>query len=229
MQCWVSSAIVNDFQFSCSVMSDSLRPHGLQHGRPPWPSPTPGVYSDSCPLSWWCHLTISSFVFPFSSRLLSFQALGSFQMSQFFTSSGQRIGVSASTSILPMNVQDWFPLGWTGWLSLQSKGLSRVFSSTTVQKHHFSTQKHTSVLSFLYSPTLTSIHDYRKNHSLIRQTFVGKVMSLLFNMLSRLVCEILIHMRAFLTTPRNVSYMRSHRQHGFQVSLRGKTMLLPGS
>ena len=123
-------------QFSCSVMSDSLRPHGLQHTRPPCPSPAPGAYSNSCPLSWWCHPTISSSVIPFSC-LQSFPASRSFPMSQFFTSGGQTIGVSASTSVLPMNTQDWSPLGWTGWISLQSKGLSRVFSNTTVQKHQF--------------------------------------------------------------------------------------------
>ena len=124
-------------QFSCSVMSDSLQPHGLQHARPPCPSPTPGVYPDSCPLSWWCHLTISSPVIPFSSCLQSFPTSGSFPMSHLFTSGGQSMGVSASTSVLPMNIQDWSPLGWTGWISLQSKGLSRVFSNTTVQKHQF--------------------------------------------------------------------------------------------
>ena len=123
-------------QFSRSVMSDSLRPHALQHARPPCPSPTTRVYSNSCPLSWWYHPTISSSVVPFSSCLQSFPASGSFQISQLFVSGGQSIGVSASTSVLPMNIQDWFPLGWTGWISLQSKGLSRVFS-TTVQKHQF--------------------------------------------------------------------------------------------
>ena len=117
-------------------MSDSLQPHGLQHARPPCPSPTPGVYSHSCPLSWWCHPTISSSVIPFSSCLQSFPASGSLQMSQFFTSGGQSIGVSASTSDLPMNIQDWYPLGCSGWISLQSKGLSRVFSNTTVQKQN---------------------------------------------------------------------------------------------
>ena len=122
---------------SCSVVSDSLWPHGLQHTRPPCPSPTPGVYPNSYPLSWWCHPTISSSVVPFFSRLQSFPASGSFQMSQLFTSGGQSIGVSASTSVLPMNTQDWSPLGCTGWISLQSKGLSRVFSNTTVQKHQF--------------------------------------------------------------------------------------------
>ena len=118
-------------------MSDSLRPHGLQHARIPCPSPTPRAYPNSCSLSQWCHPTISSSVIPFSSRLQSFPASGSFQMSQFFASGGQSIGISASTSVLPMNSQDWFPLGWTGWISLQSRGLSRVFSNTTVQKHQY--------------------------------------------------------------------------------------------
>jgi len=124
-------------QFSRSVVSDSLRPHGLQHTRHPCPSLTPGVYSNSCPSSWCCHPTISSSVVPFSSHLQSFPASGSFQMSQFFASGGQSIGVSALVSVLPMNIQDWFPLGWTGWISLQFKGLSRVFANTTVQKHQF--------------------------------------------------------------------------------------------
>ena len=113
----------------------TLRLHRLQHTRPPCPSPTSGVYSNSYPLSQWCHPTTSSFVVPFSSCPQSFPASGSFQMSQFFISGGQSIGVSAS--VLPMNIQDWFPLGWTGWISLQSKGLSRVFCNTTVQKHQY--------------------------------------------------------------------------------------------
>ena len=124
-------------QFSCSVVSNSLWPHRLQHARLPCPSTTPGVYSNSCPLSWWCHPTISSSVVPFSSHPQSFPASGSFPMSQFFASGGESIEVSASASVLPMNIQDWFPLGLTGWISLQSKGLSRVFSNTTVQKHQF--------------------------------------------------------------------------------------------
>ena len=124
-------------QFNHSVMSNSLWPHGLQYSRPTSPPPTPGAYSNSCPLGRWCHPTISSSVIPFSSHLQSFPASGSFQMDQFFTSGGQSIGVSASTSVLPMNIQDWFPLGWTHWISLQSKGLSRVFCNTTVQKHQF--------------------------------------------------------------------------------------------
>ena len=124
--------------FSCSVMSDSLWPHGLQHTRLPCTSPTPGACSNSCPLSRWCHPTISSSVIPFSSCLQSFPASGSFPMSRLFASGGQSIGVSASASVLPMNIQDWFPLGLTGWISLQSKGLSRVFQHhTTVQKHQF--------------------------------------------------------------------------------------------
>ena len=124
-------------QFSCSVVYNSLWPHGLQHAGPPCPSPTPGVYSNSCPLSWWFRTTISSSVIPFSSHLQSFPASGSFPMSQFFTSGGQSTRVSTSASVLPMNIQDWFPLGWTGWISLLYKGLSRVFSNTTVQKHQF--------------------------------------------------------------------------------------------
>ena len=123
-------------QFSRSVVSDSLRPHEPQLSRPPCPSPTPRVYSHSCPSSWWCHPTISSSVVPFSC-LQSFPAPGSFQMSQLFASGGQITGVSPSTSVLPMNSQDWFPLGWTSWISLQSKGLSRVFANTTVQNHQF--------------------------------------------------------------------------------------------
>ena len=124
-------------QFSCSVVSDSLRPRGLQHARPPCPSPTPRVYPNSRPSSRWCHPTISSSAVPFFSCPQSFPASGSFQMSQLFTSCGQSIGLSASTSVLPMNTQDWSPLGCTGWISLQSKGLSRGFSSTIVQKHQF--------------------------------------------------------------------------------------------
>ena len=118
-------------------MSNSLQPHGQQHARPPCPSPTPRVHPNPHPLSRWCHATISSSVIPFSSCPPSFPASGSFQMSQLFASDSQSIGVSASASILPMNIQDWFPLGWTGWISLQTKELSSVFSNTTVQKHQF--------------------------------------------------------------------------------------------
>ena len=124
-------------QFSRSVMSYSLQPHEPQHARPPCPSPTPQVYPNSCPLCQWCHPTISSSVIPFSSCPQSFPASESFPMSQLFESGGQSIGVSALAPVLPMNTQDWSPQGWTGWISLQSKGLSRVFSNITVQKHQF--------------------------------------------------------------------------------------------
>ena len=163
-------------------MSNSLQPHGPQHARPPCLSPTPRIYSNSCPSSQWCHPAISSSIIPFSSCLQSFPASGSFQMSQLFASGGQSIGVSASTSVLPVNTQDWSPLGWTSWISLQSKGLSRVFSNTTVQKHQFfSTQL--SSQSNSHIPYMTT----GKTIALTRWTFVGKVMSLFFNMLSRLV------------------------------------------
>ena len=124
-------------KFSCWVVSDSLRPHGLQHARLPCPSPTPGVYSNSCPWSQWCHPTILSSVIPFSSHLQSFPTSGSFLVSWFFPSGSQSFRVSALASILPMNIQDWFPLGWTGSIFLLSKGLSSIFSNTTVQKHQF--------------------------------------------------------------------------------------------
>ena len=137
MQIYLKHRLSQSVQFSRSVMSNSLQRHGLQHARLPCPSPTPGVYPNSCSLSWWCHPTISSSVIPFSSHLQYFPASESFQMSQFFSSGGQSIGVSASALVLPMNIQDWFPSGWIGWLSLQSKVLSRVFSNTTVQKHQF--------------------------------------------------------------------------------------------
>ena len=134
---YFNSAFIS-VQFSRSVMPDSLQPHEPQHARPPCQSPAPSVHPNPCPLSWWCHPTILSSVVPFSSCPQSFPASGSFQMSQLFTLGGQSTGVSASTSDLPMNTQDWFPLGWTGWISLQSRGLSRVSSNTTVQKHQFS-------------------------------------------------------------------------------------------
>ena len=150
-------SLINSFisvQFGCSVMSDSLRTHGLQHTRPPCTPPTPGVHPNSSPLSQWCIPTISS------SCLQSFPASGSFQMSQIFTWGGQSIGVSASTSVLPMNTQDRFPLRWTGWISLQSNGLSRVFSNITIQKHQFIWNR------FPLGPMLTSTHHHWKNHSL---------------------------------------------------------------
>ena len=147
-----------EVQFSRSVTPDSLQPHGLQHARLPCLSPTPGVYSNSCRLSRWCYPTISSSVIPFSSCLQSFPESGSFQMSQLFSSGGQTIGVSASTSVFPINIQDWFPLGLTGLISLQSKGLSRVFFNTTVQK--------TSILRCSAFFIVQLSHPYWKNHSL---------------------------------------------------------------
>ena len=135
LTCFHDAVCINSIPFSRSIVSDSLQPHEPQHARSPCPSPTPGVYPNPCPLSRWCHPTVSSSVGPFSSCPQSFPASGSFQMSQLFARGGQSIGVSASTSVLPMNTQDWSPLGWTGCISLQSKGLSRVFSNTTVQKH----------------------------------------------------------------------------------------------
>ena len=145
--------------FSRSVVSNSLRPHGLQYARPSCPSPTPRVYSNSCSLSQWCHPTISSSVVPFSSCLQSFPASRSFQMSWLFASCGQSIGASASAPVLPKNIQGWFPLELAGWISLQSKGLSRVFSNTQFKSIN------SSAFSFLYGPTLTPVYDYRKNHS----------------------------------------------------------------
>ena len=150
-------------QFSSSVMSDSLQPHRLQHTMPPCSSPTPGACSNSCPSSqsnWtYVHPTISTSVVPFYYHLQSFPSPGSFSVSQFFISGGQSIGVSVSASILPMNIQDRSSLGWTGWISLQSRGLSRVSPTPQFKSTN------SSVLSFLYSPTLTSIHDYWKNQS----------------------------------------------------------------
>ena len=143
-------------QFSCSVVSNCLRPHGLQHTRPPCPSPTPGAYSNSCPSRWWCHPTISSSVVPSSSRFQSFPASGSFQMSQFFTSGKQTIIVSASASVLPMNIQGWCPLGLTGLISCSPRDSQE--SSPIPQFKSIDS----SALSFLYSPILTSIHDYWK-------------------------------------------------------------------
>ena len=139
-------------------MSDSLRPHESQHARPPCPSPTPGIHSNSCPSSRWCHPTISPSIVPLSCPQ-SLPASGSFPMSQLFAWGAQNIGVSASASVLPMNTQDWCPLVWTGCISLQSKGLSRILSNTTVQSIN------SLVLSLFYGPRLTSTHDYQRNHS----------------------------------------------------------------
>ena len=160
-------------QFSHSLVSNALRPHRLQYTRPPCPAPTPRVYSNSCPLSWWWHPTISSSVIPFFSCLQSFPASGSFPISPFFASGGQSIGVSALASVLPMNIQDWFPLRWTGWISLQSKGLSRVFSNYTVLKHQFfsaqpnmTTEETITLTRWTFAGKGPSIHDFWKNHSL---------------------------------------------------------------
>ena len=147
-------------QFSHSVVSDSLQPHESQLARPPCPSPTPGVHSNSCPLSRWCHPAISSSVVPFSPCPQSLPGSESSPMSQLFARGGQSTGVSALASFLPKKSQGWSPSKWTGWNSLQSKGLSRVFSTSQFKSINFS------ALSLLYSPTLTSIHDHWKNHSL---------------------------------------------------------------
>ena len=163
-------------------MSDSLWTHDLQHARPLCPSPSPGACSNSCPLSQWCHPTISSSTIPFSSCLQLIPASGSFQMSQLITTGGLSIGASASASVLPTNIQGWFPLGLTGLISSQSKGLSRVFSNTTVQKHQFF-GTHPSLRSSFSHPYMTT----GKTIALTKRTFVGKVTSLLFNMLSRFV------------------------------------------
>ena len=145
---------VRSVQFSSAAQScPTLQPHESQHARPPYPSATPRVYPNPCPLSQWCHPAISSSVIPFSSCLQSFPASGSFPMSQFFAWGSKSIGVSASASVLPMNTQDWSPLGWTGWISLQSEGLSRVFSNTTVQKHQFFSAQ-------LSSPSYSHIHTW---------------------------------------------------------------------
>ena len=182
-------------QFSRSVVSNSLQSHESQHARTPCPSPTPGVHSNPCPSSGWCHPYISSSIIPFSSCPQSLPASGSFPMSQLFTWGGRSIGVSALASVLPKNTQDWSPLEWTGWISLQSKGLSRVFSNTTVQKHQFfSTQLSSQSNShILYMTTGKTI-------ALTRRTFVGKVMSLLLNMLSRLVITFLQRSKRLLSS-----------------------------
>ena len=161
-------------------MSNSVRARGLQHARPPCPSPTPRVYSNSCPLSWWCHPTISPSVVPFSSHLQYFRASGSFPVSWLFTSCGQSIGASALASVLPMNIQEWFPLGWTGWISLQSKGLFK----SLLQHHSWKASILRCSAFFMVQfshPYVTTI----KTIALTRQTFAGKVTSLLFNMLSK--------------------------------------------
>ena len=153
------NAVCQLLWFSHSVMSDSLRPHGLQHARLPCPSLSPTDCSNSCPLSQWCHPTISSSVVPFSSCPQSFSTSGSFPMTQFFSSGGQSIGAYVSKSVLPMTIQKWFPLGWTDWISLQPKRFWRIFSSTRIKSLN------SLVLGLLYGPTLTSVHDYWKNHS----------------------------------------------------------------
>ena len=150
--------LTHSVQFSHSVVSDSLRPYELQHARLPYPSPIPRACPNSCPSSQWCHPTSFILYCPLLLLPSVSPSIRSFQMSQFFATGGQSIGVSASASVLPMNIQDWFPLGLTGWISFQSKGLSRVFSST-VRKHQFFGAQ------LLYSPTLTNINDYRKNPS----------------------------------------------------------------
>ena len=160
LQTTLSVLVTVSVQFSCSVVSDSLRPHESQHARPPCTSPTPGVHSNSRPSNRWCHPAISPSVVPFSSCPQSFPALGSFPMSQLFTPGGQSIGVSASTSALPMNTQDRSPLGWTNWISLRSKDSQE--SSPTPQFKSINSL----ALSFLYSPILTSIRDHWKNHIL---------------------------------------------------------------
>ena len=180
-------------------MSNSLTPHGLQRARLPCPSPSPGAYSNSCPLSLWCHPNILSSVL-FSSCLQSVPASGSFLMSQHFALGGQSIEASSSASVLLMNIQDWFPLGLTGWISLQSKGLSRVFSNTTVKSMSFSALRFMAQLSHPYMTT-------RKMIALSRWTFVGKVMSQLFNMLSRLVIAFLSRSKHLL-----ISWLQLHLQ-----------------
>ena len=171
---------ISSVQFSHSVVSDPLRPHESQHARPPCPSPTPGVHSDSCPSSPWCHPAISSSVVPFSSCPQSLPASESFPVSQLFTWGGQSTGASASASFLPKKSQGWSPSDWTGWISLQSKGLSRVFSNTSLKASVL--QRSAFFIVQLSQPYMTT----GKTNALTRQTLVSKVMSLLFNMLSTL-------------------------------------------
>ena len=178
-------------------MSNSWWPHELQQARPPCPSPTPGVHSNSRPLSQWCHPAISSSGVPFSYFPQSLPASESFPMSQLFAWGGHNIGLSALASVLPKNTQDWYPLGWTGWIPLQSKGLSRVFSNTTVQKHRFFGTQPSSQSNF-------HIHT-GKTIALTRRNFVGKVMSLFFNMLSRLVITFLPRSKHLL-----ISWQQKH-------------------
>ena len=190
--------VISSVQFSCSVVSDSLWLHGLQHARPLCPSPTPKAYSNSCLLSWWCHPTILSSVVPFSSCLQSFPASGSFQMSQLFTSDGHSFGVSALTSVLPMSIQGCFHLGWTGWTSLQSKRLSRLL------QHHSSKASTLQCSAFFIVQQSHPHMTTRITIALTRQTFVDKVMSSLFNMLSRLVITFLPRSKHLL-----ISWLRS--------------------
>ena len=204
---WVSSShhrgqsIGASVQFSHSVVSDFSRPHESQHTRPPCPSPTPRVHPNSCALSQWCHPAISSSVVPFPSCPQSLPASESFTMSQLFAWGGQSTGVSASASVLPMNTQDWSPLGWTGWISFQSKGLSRVFSSTTIWKHRHSAF----FMVQLSHPYMTT----RKTIALTRWTFVGKVMSLLFNMLFRFVIAFLPRSQFFTSGGQSIGVSTS--------------------
>ena len=173
---YISIFIRGSVQFSRSVVSDSLRPHELQHARPPCPSPTPGVHSDSRPWSRWCHPAISSSIVPFSSCPQSLQASESFPISQLFAQGSQSTVVSALASFLPKKSQGWFPSEWTGWISLHSKGLSRVFSNTTVQKHQFFSAQLSSQSNSHIQYMTTG-----KTIALTRRTFVGNVISLLFN------------------------------------------------
>ena len=205
-------------QFSCSIVSDSLRPHGLQHARLPCPSPSPRACSNSCPLSQWCHPTISSAIVPFSSHLQIFPASGSFPMSQLFTSGGQSIGVSALASVLPMNTQDWSPLGWTGWTSFQSL--------KSLLQHHSSNASILLCSAFFIDQLSPAYMTTGKTIALTRQTFVSKVMSLL-NMWSRLVIAFLPRSKhlliSWLQSPSAVILeppkIKSHCSHCFSIYL----------
>ena len=195
---------ISSVQFSRSVVSDSLRPHELQHPRPPCPSPTPGVHPNSCPSSWWCHPAVSSSGVPFSSCPQSLPASGSFPMSQLFAWGGQSIGVSASALVVPMNTQDWSPLGWPGWISLQSvQGTLK-----SLLQHHSSKA---SILQWSAFFTVQLSHPYMttgKTIALTRRTFVGKIISLILTMLSRLVITFLPRSKclliAWLQSPSSV-------------------------